>query len=993
MHSPRDSAAAPVSEAETTCTDPVASLKEMFVDLVMGRRIARGQLPVLRPVFQKQHGIVLGYFVRDAGIDAAMAVGVFAHERLPLVARFSSDAPYSRPDKRSTLGLAVKLIGIPGTKLLHHDATTCDFVFQNHPVFFVDNAQEMCAFTHAGVVQGDYSRYLDTHPTTVRILDEMTKDVASLLTSEYWGLLPHKLGNERVVKYSTRPDPQTNVTNLVDPNIHNYLYLDLKSRLLHGDISFGLYIQVGTNDETMPIDQATVPWDEASSPPIRVGTFFFPSQNIDAERQNELGDSLSFNIWQTLPEHEPLGSIAMARKVAYQAASELRRERNELSTIEPTTLPAIGAPSMADTTIVRAEIHPAIGVARVGNSRDEYFLGPEVNYPESQPPGSFRDPTGALKRQAQRFRLYGFNAEGQVVAELTAANAAIEWKVHVANKKAAWYNFTLAMDIDAVSAPQVEPARRRNSHIAGVDRQKLSIDPGPRTIHGRSTSGSAYYFDSGKFHDSTVYLGELQTDEEGRLIFLGGRGVSQSIHAAPPYDFANNDGWYDDIADGPVSAKVVIAGREIPVESAWVIVAPPNYGPELKSVRTIFDLLEDLSGVAGTVSFTKHILPIFERLCGLQWVNEGFAAEFGWQAGSHFLNTKLLQRLAAPKDVAGKTENDELRRQIFNHFRNYESNNGWVGLWPWIYGDAMDVENARERNATLSKLQYERLRKWADGDFLSDYQPGNTPPGKLECVPLSEQPAVLTEAAIAFCLADAFHPGCELTWAIRQGFSYRNRAKFRLQDRPVNLPEQDYGDVLDPRVAKAYDGPLRAFGPGDVTRWMALPWQTDTVSCRAGYSGNRFTPRTPSFWPARVPNQVLTKADYDVVMDRNRSLPDRQAAFRNRRDWFLRIGRNYAEQFPRMVTEFAMLGIVERFPGPSDADFPSHIFVESFEKPATIPSAPIEPTTSSEVGAAGFGQVASLSDASVLQRGEFTATEGAEADLIPKATRYMRNQP
>jgi hypothetical protein len=57
----------------------------------------------------------------------------------------------------------------------------------------------------------------------------------------------------------------------------------------------------------------------------------------------------------------------------------------------------------SDATIVRAAIHPAIGVARLGNSESEYFLAPEVPDPLPEKPGSYRDRTGALKRQALRF--------------------------------------------------------------------------------------------------------------------------------------------------------------------------------------------------------------------------------------------------------------------------------------------------------------------------------------------------------------------------------------------------------------------------------------------------------------------------------------------------------------------------------------------------------------------------------------------------------------
>ena len=88
----------------------------------------------------------------------------------------------------------------------------------------------------------------------------------------------------------------------------------------------------------------------------------------------------------------------------------------------------------SETKIVRAAICPAIGIARVGNSESEYFLAPEVADPPPETPGFYRDPTGALKRQAVRFRVYGLNAAGRPVAELTADNAEIRWNLHLANK-------------------------------------------------------------------------------------------------------------------------------------------------------------------------------------------------------------------------------------------------------------------------------------------------------------------------------------------------------------------------------------------------------------------------------------------------------------------------------------------------------------------------------------------------------------------------------
>jgi hypothetical protein len=75
-----------------------------------------------------------------------------------------------------------------------------------------------------------------------------------------------------------------------------------------------------------------------------------------------------------------------------------------------------------------------------------------------------------LLRQAARFRVYGYDADGKVVAELTAANAAIDWRVHVANHKAAWYDFDEAMDIPSFSGSggtRPQSSARRNKDVTG----------------------------------------------------------------------------------------------------------------------------------------------------------------------------------------------------------------------------------------------------------------------------------------------------------------------------------------------------------------------------------------------------------------------------------------------------------------------------------------------------------------------------------------------
>lgn len=906
--------------------DPGDKLQHMFVDVVQRRRIQQGQMPAKRPVFTKPHGVASGRFEVRPDLPDELRVGVFALQRVPAWVRFSSDAQPTDPDRKSTCGIGIKLFNVPGPKLLG-DGETHDFLMQNHDVFFVDTAQDMCEFTRAGVVEGNYDPYLDTHPVTKQVLAEMEKVVLSVLTTPYWSVLPYAFGHGRHVKYKLEPEQPVDGQAPDDGNAPNYLASDLARRLLAGEASFRFMVQFSTDPQTMPLDRATARWSEQESAPVHVATLVLPRQDVNALGQVAYGENLAFNPWHCLAEHEPQGSISAVRKQVYAASAERRHDANGVPNREPSEArPVQALPGLIDHCIVKAAIHPAIGVARVGNSKGAYFIGPEVTDPSPEEPGFYRDERGALKRQAARFRVYGLNAEGQAVAELTAENATVHWGVHLANKKAAWYQFQLALDIpEAGSAP---PTLLRNAAIA--DRAQLVIDPGPRHIHGVEQHGGAkHVFDTGKFMEQKVYLGELRTDEAGRLIVLGGRGVSASYDETLAVTFAN-EGWHDDVADGPVTAEVTYEGRSLKVAPAWVVVAPPNYAPMQKSVRTMWDLMRDVAIKAGTLaqpprpSFTHDILPLFARLSALQWVNAGYAAAFGWKAPNDFTRPEWLARLADPTPDA-----KEVRHVIANHFRVFERDSWSPTPWPWNYGDAMNVPpaNTPRQHCALTETQISFLQQWAAGDFEADYDPAHEPPRRLDEVPPAAQPALLDRAALEHCLADAFHPGCEMTWTMRTPSMYM--APFRLAHAPARWVEPEYGNGMIMDTLSLPSGPLAGQVPGGVTRWMALPWQTDTASCRSGYF-KKYDPYLPTFWPARVPNQVLSRENYDIVMDTSRPLGERLAAFANRADWNAPLGSvSYTDEINNMISQFGRMGVVEVRDGIANSpDFPSVMQVE-----------------------------------------------------------------
>ena len=328
------------------CTeDAAAALKQMFVDMSQGSRLSGGQDPVERPVFLKPHGAARGVLTVDPDLPPDLRLGFLrsAHEQgtggLAAWVRFSSDTVPGSPDLKTTLGVGIKLFNVPGPKLLEGEtgAGTQDLLLQNHDVFFVDTAQDMCEFTRAGVVDGNYEPYLAAHPVTRQILDEMAEFEASVLTATYWGVLPYAFGSERFVKYKLVPagcepaDPEA-VPADEDPT---YLGADLRHRLGAGTAAFDLMLQFRADPQRMPLDRATVRWEESESEPVRVARLTLQKQDITARGQAAYGENLAYNPWHSLVEHRPVGSISEVRRTVYQASAELRRDVNGIPAVEP----------------------------------------------------------------------------------------------------------------------------------------------------------------------------------------------------------------------------------------------------------------------------------------------------------------------------------------------------------------------------------------------------------------------------------------------------------------------------------------------------------------------------------------------------------------------------------------------------------------------------------------------------------------------------------
>ena len=551
---------------------------------------------------------------------------------------------------------------------------------------------------------------------------------------------------------------------------------------------------------------------------------------------------------------------------------------------------------------IHFSIHPAIGIARIGNS-NEFFVAPESVGAIPPPDAKFKDQNGRILRQGALFHVFRHDSHGTREV-IVGKDVKIAWRVHAANRKAAWYAVDEPMDLNPYLVPM---APFRNASFR--PRSDLVIDAGSVPISGMKAGPVPM---SGKFAGTDVRLGELRTDEKGRLLVLSGKGLSGSLDGSPAKDDSNNDGWHDDIADGPVRATITYGGGDYEADPAYIVVTPPNYGQGIQPVVSMLDVLEDLfhhGQPPAPVIFERDIYPILERLVRCQWVNEGIYMLVGAFSPSDFTDAKLKKILGDPSNRARLA-----RERVFHWFRNPSGTKRRGELLPPFYGDADDFLAEAAYDLSITRRQFECLRLWADGQFVS-----------CPTLPQFQLAEDLDRAPLADCLGGPFSPGVDLPWILRSPLMWDRN--FRLKLLPEGTaPRDDFGDVMQRNVCLRPGGPLDGAGPGSITRWLGVPWQTDAAACPSGNSPLKPFLPLPSFWAARVPNSVLTEPAYHMAIDNRIADHRRTMHFSRRHSWWRDIDQGFDARINANVTRWANLGIVA--PRPGKPPLPETIWVE-----------------------------------------------------------------
>ncbi|HET6339403.1 MAG TPA: Dyp-type peroxidase [Polyangiales bacterium] len=339
----RDAAPAlesPPPDEQASVDNLINRLRQMTTRDYKGRMMSRGAHP-------KMHGCVEAKFRIEADLQPDLKVGLFAKPAAyPTWIRFSNEsAPAGGADiERGIRGLALKLMNVPGAKLLDGEeyCTTHDFVLITTDQFVTKNAAEFDALIKAVAVGPGLNKltvlsFMLRHPRSLWNLARASKRFSNVLDITYFSPTPYLLGT-RAVKYMLRP---TELAPSDIPSARNaeqdYLADRLHQRLASGAVSFDFLVQVQSDPKTMPVEDPRIAWNQSLSPFLKVATLEIPRQVVNTPERRVFGENLSFNPWRCLPEHRPLGGVNRARRQVYRALTRFRHSRNDVALKEPSS--------------------------------------------------------------------------------------------------------------------------------------------------------------------------------------------------------------------------------------------------------------------------------------------------------------------------------------------------------------------------------------------------------------------------------------------------------------------------------------------------------------------------------------------------------------------------------------------------------------------------------------------------------------------------------
>ncbi len=315
----------------------------------------------LRDQHAKQHGCLKARFVVTKDLPPELETPIFRpgacyHALL----RFSNAQGRPQSDKRADgRGMAIKLLDVEGTSLLSGmigdegrpaPRGEQDFLLTNFPVFFCKGAADYARFISivtppatgwwAHLSMGvRFLGFFATRPRQAWIFARTAlQRVRSPLLVTYHSMTPYLFGAERAVRYAAapaEPRPAPPARRWRGALGWSFLRRAMAGELdqertlaagTHAAFRFSILMQETPRPED--VEDSSRYWRGPGVKEIALARIEIPPQDVDTEESRLRGENLSFNPWNCLPEHRPLGSLNRMRLAVYLASARTRHRLN-----------------------------------------------------------------------------------------------------------------------------------------------------------------------------------------------------------------------------------------------------------------------------------------------------------------------------------------------------------------------------------------------------------------------------------------------------------------------------------------------------------------------------------------------------------------------------------------------------------------------------------------------------------------------------------------
>lgn len=344
-----------LEEIEPDEQKTIAGLNEQF-DVIL-QKTSEDYGHAVRSVQAKAHGIILGTLTVREGLPLELAQGLFARPgQHPVYMRLSTNAGDILPDAIALpRGLALKVVGVEGTRLPGAEGSTQDFVMVNGPVFQAPNPEKFLSSLKLLAKTTDrmegtktvMSSVLQTVNKGLEAVGVASPTVQSLggapnvdpLGETYFSVTPFRYG-EYVAKFRLKP-VSPDLTKRTGTEIDESVSEDAIREAVQAEMQqtvgeWEFQVQLCRGIEAQPIEDPTVEWKEDEAPFVTVATITAnPQDSWSAAKVQKVDEEMRFSVWTGLADHQPLGAINRARKDAYRHSADFRAKFNGCPYHEP----------------------------------------------------------------------------------------------------------------------------------------------------------------------------------------------------------------------------------------------------------------------------------------------------------------------------------------------------------------------------------------------------------------------------------------------------------------------------------------------------------------------------------------------------------------------------------------------------------------------------------------------------------------------------------